>query len=233
MNNIFIHRRYAIDQGIARKLDADPKAAAIKFQAQRSSEIFAIWHTAFGKEKNRVIRTMAGWAANKRLTSQLLSWQQMYKQVDAFAIAPYFYADLKTLRKAKHVDDVFTAMQNKRSRYGLPASIEQINEQAKMAKSFGVHLIAYEGGQHLVDWETRKLEQHPNPLLLQANRDPRMAELYQDYLAAWQQADAGVFVHFSAPRIPGWYGVWGAKEYITQPRSQAPKYDALLRFLGK
>ena len=229
-NNIFIHRRYTIDQGIKEELDTDPQTAGIKFYAKRSVEIFKIWENAF-QDKTRLIKTLSGWSANSNLTSQLLSYNQTYKHTDAFAIAPYFYADLKTLRKASTVDDVFEAVQSKWSRYGLSASIKQMEKQVLLAKEFGVELLAYEGGQHLVDWETRTVEQHPNPLLYQANRDPRMGQLYSRYLKGWQEAGGKTFVHFSAPRIYSWYGSWGAKEYITQPREDAPKYDALLRYI--
>ncbi len=229
-NNIFIHRKYTINQGLKLKLDSDPQTAGIKFYAQRSVEIFKIWQSSFDNRK-RLIKTLSGWSANSDLSSQLLSYNETHKHVDAFAVAPYFYADLKTLREAKTVDDIFEAIQSKWSRYGLTATIKQINEQVKLTKEFGVELLAYEGGQHLVDWETRRVEDHPNPLLFEANRDSRMGQLYSQYLEAWHKAGGKTFVHFSAPRIYSWYGSWGAKEYITQPRSEAPKYDALLRYI--
>ena len=229
-NNIFVHRRYTIDQGVNLQLDTDPQTAGVKFYAKRSVEVFKIWEKAFS-DKKRLIKTLSGWSANSNLSSQLLSYNETHKHVDAFAIAPYFYADLKTLRKASSVDDIFEAVQSKWSRYGLSASIKQIKQQALIAKEFGVELIAYEGGQHLVDWATRAVEDHPNPLLYAANRDPRMGNLYSQYLNAWHEAGGKTFVHFSAPRIYSWYGSWGAKEYITQPRSEAPKYDALLKYI--
>ena len=231
-NNIFVHRRHTIDKGLAEGLDSDGITAGVKYYVKRSLETFRIWEDAFN-DKQRLIRTLGGWSANTRLSSQLLSYRKAYKQVDALAIAPYFYADLKSIRKASSVDDIFSAMDSSWSRYGLPASIRQMQDQKAMADEFGVELIAYEGGQHLVDWETRTVDAHPNPLLYQANRDPRMGDLYRRYLQAWDASGAGVFVHFSAPRIYSWYGSWGAKEYITQAREQAPKYDALLKHLGK
>ena len=60
-----------------------------------------------------------------------------------------------------------------------------------------------------------------------------MGDAYSEYLAAWNQAGGKSFVHFSAPRIYSWYGSRGAKEFITQKRSNAPKYDALLRYIDK
>ncbi|RVU83916.1 hypothetical protein EOL70_13980 [Leucothrix sargassi] len=231
-NNIFIHRRYAIQQGLAQQLDKHPETAGIKFYAQRSTDTFKIWKNAFSDD-SRLVRVLSGWSANHRLTSQLLSYNDTHKEVDVFAIAPYFYADLETLRAAKNADDIFDAIMDRGSRYGLQSTIKQIERQVEVTNEFGVELVAYEGGQHLVDWETKTVDQHPNPILYAANRDPRMGQVYSQYLNAWQQAGGKSFVHFSAPRIYSWYGSWGAKEFISQPRSKAPKYDALLRYIDK
>lgn len=51
------------------------------------------------------------------------------------------------------------------------------------------------------------------------------------YLAAWRARSPGErFVHFV--HVDRWspYGRWGAKEFATQPRSQAPKFDALMTY---
>lgn len=229
-NNIFPHRRHAIEKGVLQKLDKHPETAGIKFYAKRSTEVFKLWEKAFNG-RSRLIRVLSGWSANPRLTSQLLSYNKTHQYVDAFAIAPYFYADLDTLRAAGNVDDIFDAVLDKGSRYGLPASIKQMQQQVALNREFGVELIAYEGGQHLVDWETKRADQHPNPLLYAANRSARMGELYSQYLKSWNEAGGKTFVHFSAPRIYSWYGSWGAKEFVSQARSKAPKYDALLRYI--
>lgn len=229
-NNIFPHRRYTIDQGMKLGLDQHPQTAGIKFYATRSVEVFRLWEQSF-KGRPGLVRVLSGWSANPKLSSQLLSYQSTYQYTDALAIAPYFYADLATLRQSQTTEDVLEALQDPKSRYGLPAIIKEIQQQADLAKEFGVELIAYEGGQHLVDWETKQVNQHPNPLLYAANRSPVMGRLYQEYLNAWHMAGGKTFVHFSAPRIYSWYGSWGAKEFITQPRQQAPKYDALLKYL--
>ncbi len=231
-NNIFIHRKYTMNQGVAQKLSQHPETAGIMFYANRSTETFKLWENAFNG-KQRLVRVLSGWSANHRLTSQLLSYNDTHKNVDAFAIAPYFYASLESMREATSVDDIFDEVMDSGSRYGLPKTIKQIKKQVAITEEFGVELVAYEGGQHLVDWETRTVEQHPNPLLYAANRDKRMGDAYSEYLAAWNQAGGKSFVHFSAPRIYSWYGSWGAKEFITQKRSNAPKYDALLRYIDK
>ena len=64
-------------------------------------------------------------------------------------------------------------------------------------------------------------------MFLQANRDPRMGNVYTRFLQDWNSATAGgLLVHFS-----DCWGVFGSLEYISQPRTQAPKYDALMRWI--
>ncbi len=229
-NPIFIHQDYAIEQGQKAALDENRVTAGYKWYSRRSVETFKIWEQAFGGQE-RLIRTLGSWASNQNMSSLILSFENAFQQTDAIAIGPYVSAHPKELRKANNVDDVFKLMMDKTSKWGMRSIISYIQKQAKVANSFGVDLVAYEGGQHLVDWDTRKVDDDPNPLLYAANRDPRMGVIYDELLREWRRAGGKLFVAFSAPRIYSWYGSWGIKEHIRQPRSEAPKYDALLRFL--
>jgi hypothetical protein len=229
-NPIFIHHQYAIDMGLKLNLDTDGSKAGQKYYSKRSVESFNIWARAF-QGTERLIRTMGSWSSNPRLSSLLLSYQDAYKQTDALAIAPYFTMTLKKMRQAENTTDLFATLTSQYNKKGVAGSIQQMRVQQKVADAFGVDLVAYEGGQHLVDWDTRRVEQAPNPLLYEANRDPRMGELYLEYLQAWDKAGGKVFMLFSAPRIYSWYGSWGLKEHIAQPRNKAPKFDAALTYL--
>ncbi|HIP95131.1 MAG TPA: hypothetical protein EYH20_07310, partial [Leucothrix sp.] len=229
-NPIFIHHDYAIQQGLKEKLDGKKSPAGYKWYSKRSVEVFKIWEDVFGGQE-QLIRVLGSWASNQSMSSLILSYDDAYKHTDAIAIGPYVSAHPKVLRKAKSVDDVFKAMMDKTSKWGMKSIISYIQKQSKVAKSFGVDLIAYEGGQHLVDWNTRRVDDHPNKLLYAANRDPRMGIVYDELLREWRKAGGKLFVAFSAPRIYSWYGSWGIKEHIRQPRSDAPKYDSLLRYL--
>jgi len=229
-NPIFIHHDYAINEGLKEKLDDKKSPAGYKWYSKRSVEVFKIWEDVFGGQE-QLIRVLGSWASNQSMSSLILSYEDAYKHTDAIAIGPYVSAHPEVLRKAKNVDDVFKAMMDKTSKWGMKSIISYIQKQSKIANSFGVDLIAYEGGQHLVDWNTRKVDQHPNQLLYAANRDPRMGIVYDELLREWRKTGGKLFVAFSAPRIYSWYGSWGIKEHIRQPRSEAPKYDSLLRFL--
>jgi hypothetical protein len=231
-NPIFIHHDYAIEQGMKAGLDESKSPAGYKWYSRRSVEVFKIWEEAFGGHQ-QLIRTMGSWASNQNMSSQVLAFEDAYKYTDAIAIGPYVSAHPKVLRKLDTVAQVFKAMKDKKSKWGMDSIISYIQKQEKVATSFGVDLIAYEGGQHLVDWNTRKVNESPNPLLYAANRDPRMGIIYDELMREWDRAGGKLFVAFSAPRIYSWYGSWGVKEHIRQPRSEAPKYDSLLRYLNK
>jgi hypothetical protein len=70
-----------------------------------------------------------------------------------------------------------------------------------------------------------------NSLFDSFNRDPRIKQLYLDYLADWKRAGGELFVHFNdVSRYIKW-GRWGALEYVGQPRSESPKFDALQTFI--
>lgn len=230
-NPIFIHHDYAINKGLEAKLDKSKSPAGYKWYSRRSVEVFKIWEEAFGGHQ-QLVRVLGSWASNQNMSSQILSFEDAYKHTDAVAIGPYVSAHPKVLRKAKNVDDVFKAMMDKKSKWAMSSIIGYINKQEKVANSFGVDLIAYEGGQHLVDWDTRRVDDDPNPLLYAANRDPRMGVVYDELMREWNRAGGKLFVAFSAPRIYSWYGSWGIKEHIRQPRAEAPKYDSLLRYLN-
>ncbi len=230
-NPIFIHHDYAIEQGMKAGLDASKSPAGYKWYSRRSVEIFKIWEEIFDGHQ-QLIRTMGSWASNQNMSSQVLAFEDAYKHTDAIAIGPYVSAHPKVLRTLSTVAEVFKAMKDKKSKWGMDSIIGYIQKQEKVATSFGVDLIAYEGGQHLVDWNTRKVDESPNPLLYAANRDPRMGIIYDELMREWDNAGGKLFVAFSAPRIYSWYGSWGVKEHIRQPRSEAPKYDSLLRYLN-
>ncbi|MGB1310055.1 MAG: hypothetical protein ACPG47_02540 [Leucothrix sp.] len=229
-NPIFVHHDYAINQGLKLGLDKDKNKARTKYHSYRSVQVFDIWEKVFGGT-DRLVRVMGAWTSNPKMSNDLLSYQEAFKKTDALAVAPYFGATIKAIQRAKKVDDIFKAINNRRSKKGFAASVRQMQQQAKVAEVFDVDLVAYEGGQHLVDWNTRKADDGNNALLYAANRDRRMGELYKKYLAEWEKAGGKLFVQFSAPRIYSWYGSWGIKEYISQARSEAPKYDAILSYM--
>ncbi|MEZ5536127.1 MAG: sugar-binding protein [Thiolinea sp.] len=229
-NTSFSHSEYTQKMGIEAGYSINSVEAGFQYYVQRAGEVFSIWEEVFGG-RQRFVRVIGSWDTRPDISRKLLGVYEGYKHADALAIAPYFGGNTKGYREASTVDEVLQLTGGPDSFRSLEEILEHIHTQVEIAHQFGVKLIAYEGGQGLVDWATREPDQHPNPLFFAANRDPRMGPMYTRLLQGWKDAGGDLFVMFSSPRTCQWFGCWGLKEHIRQPRSEAPKYNATLDFI--
>ncbi len=232
-NSQFTQAQYVIEQGRALGLSDDDFQAGLFYHSRRASEIFAIWEDVFG-ETDRLVRVLASQGANAWTGEQVLTYNNMYEKADALAIAPYFggyLGDPATIDSvvAMGVDGVIDA-----SRAHINGEVSNwIRDNVTVTSRYGVELIAYEGGQHLVGYFGAEGNDSLTELLISVNRDPRMGDLYTEYLNQWYGLGGGLFMNFSHIASPSQWGSWGILEYQNQPRAEAPKYDAIMRYLGK
>ncbi len=95
-----------------------------------------------------------------------------------------------------------------------------------VADTYGLPMWAYEGGQHLVppngDTDAKFLA-----LITAANRDPRMGAAYDQDIADWKASGGQTFVYFNHVSQPSKFGIWGAKESLTDVN--APKWKAVVK----
>ena len=100
--------------------------------------------------------------------------------------------------------------------------------------------MTYEGGQHLTimgsmgDLE-QKRKNELRKLFRDANRDPRMKDRYLTLLNGWKELhksndSISLFTLYTMAQSYYDYGSWGMKEWLTQEREDAPKFDALMEF---
>ena len=229
-NDLFVPQAEHMKQtGMRYRLDKDRRIAGAKYYSQQSVAIFKQWQTVFTSTR-RLVRVMGGKTADTAYTHLVLGYKNAYKYVDALAIGPYFYISQKEAHRIRSVSAIFKRLTAPSNPYSIGNVLKVAKQQANIAKRYGVDLIAYEGGQHLVDYKTHSLKEGGTPYLVQANKDPRMAQLYYHLLTGWKKAGGKLFVLFSAPRPYTWHGSWGIKEYITQPVGKTPKYRAALTF---
>jgi hypothetical protein len=151
--------------------------------------------------------------------------------IDAVAIAPYFGVSVKPADlpayEAMTLDALFANMAGTVTQSGKWVA----DYRAKVANAYGVRLIGYEGGQHMVGIWGAENSAALDTLFDAFNRDPRVKQMYLDYLNAWKQNGGELFVHFTdVSRYTKW-GRWGALEYIAQPRAGSPKFDAIQSFI--
>jgi len=219
-NGIFSQTHYVIERGQALGLPGDKFEQGRRYYARRSVEVFKIWEQVFGG-KNRLVRVIASQAANPWLSDQLLGYAGGSSTTDALAIAPYFYAGgINNRMPGGTVNDVIELCEN----FIRTTVVDRLKLNKQHAIKHGVALIAYEGGQHLVDANNTAL----TDLYITANRDPRMYDLYGLYFNAWAaQNEGGLFMNFTTVYQPSKWGSWGTLEWQDQPPSQAHKYRAV------
>lgn len=199
--------------------------------ARRHRSAMRIISAQFARAHRPVIRVMSGQAANAYVLDQRLTFEQTHRSVDEIAIAPYMGmpganpfdpAEAATIA-SQSLSGVFTSLQQAITTEVTP----WITDHVSLAEQYGTPLVAYEGGQHLAgDAGNDQL----TDLFTSANRDARMGDAYDTYLATWKSLTGNaLFMHFTDAGPYTRYGSWGAIE-TPGMNTNSPKYQALLRY---
>lgn len=234
----------------------------INWFGKRSAQVCQIWKNAFGDEASRVICVLGAQAANSWTATQALDCP-LYRPIfggetcqrqglQTVAIGPYFGQYLgspafQSQVREMTVDDLFTEItqggilmdtdpsdgNTVPTGGALEEAYRWMDEYDALAAARDLHVVAYEGGQHLVGVGGVANDKVIEALFNTANRDPRIGDAYAAYLDHWKSAPNGrleLFVPFLlAQRYTKW-GSWGTLEHIGQ--AGGPKYDALTGFAG-
>lgn len=223
---------YATDMAIAHDVHEGTSGFnnVLRWYAHRSAEIWKTFRTEFGTSfDSRVVKVAAGQTANENVGEQIrdnlrdddVNKTEPMELEDTYAIAPYF-ASIEQIAEPVDFDFIDSLAQ---------AQVAQAAVNVAIWDSVGTPVISYEGGQSMTGANT-------SDAALQAiNFDPAMKDIYLDYLEGLEDAGLESFNHFthSGAKIApdnNSDDAWGAKAYIGQPASEAPKYAALAEFAG-
>ena len=242
-NSEFSQNAYVQSQGLGLGLSSDPTVAGIDYTALRSVQIFQLWTDVFGGA-NRFTRVLSSQAANSWMSQQLVTYGNAYGYADALAIAPYYSicSDTATggfgfLGDPSTVDQVTGMSVDQILEVELghirSCALNQMTSNAAVAQQYGLRLLAYEGGQSLIGVGNAQNNQPLISLFKAANRDPRIADLYTEYLQNWKASGGDLFMYYSDVTAYTQYGNFGALEYQDQDPSTAPKYQALANFAAE
>lgn len=252
-NSIFSQATWVQDQ--AQQLwpsGSDGFMKRLNWFGKRTAEICDIWREVFADSAERVVCVMASQAANSWTAEQALScplWNAgpcSSHGIRALAIAPYFgdylgqeenFAQVESWTQSSDggLSTLFHELGSGGSLSGGPAggalaqSFSWVDDNVLVANQHNVGVIAYEGGQHLVGVGTGANSSALTRLFTEANRDPRMGELYERYIQGWEAHGGGLLTHFTDISAYSRYGSWGALERIGQTSSS--KYDVLRSYI--
>src|SRR5262249_24342793 len=175
----------------------------------RTAQMCDIWKKVWGKDAYRVICVMASQAANPWVSQASLNcplWSgapcSSNHGISALAIAPYFGGRGVPLSWTSQPDGELSYLFTEIMQGGLDPSgyagglikeaIDWTTAQKVVANSYGLDLIAYEGGQHLVNSNDAGL----TDLYIAANRDSRMRTAVATYLQKWRAAGGNLHSYF-------------------------------------
>lgn len=230
-NSLFMQNKYAMEQGELRGLDKKNKYhAGWKFYSERSVEIFKIFERVFGGT-DRLVRVMGSQAVRFGMTRMLLEHKNAHEHVDVLAIAAYFGggASGEDVELVLNMDEEHLA-EYLRNKSIATATIE-FQENYEIGHQYELPVVAYEGGQHLGGIGHQVGNETLVSLFQGVNRNPKFKEVYAEMYNGWKNSGGTLYVHYSGPDRYSKWGSWGIKEYLMQPREEAPKYDATLEFI--
>jgi hypothetical protein len=241
----FSQSSYVTSQGEAAfPSHSGPYEANRNYYGMRTAQTCQDWTRAWGADANRVICALATEArdvANTQVALNCSLWSggpcgKNYR-IGAVAIAPYFGYTVPD-SWTSDPDGGLTRLFQEINQGGadpnwaggyptgmIQQAIDWTTAQKANANFYGLDLVAYEGGQTLVDSN----DATTTVLYEAANRDSRMGTAYTTYLYKWKQAGGGLFSDFADIGASTKFGSWGALENVLATSS--PKYDALLNFI--
>jgi hypothetical protein len=206
----------------------------VEYHALRTRTLAGIFKDALGPDRVASVlgaQAVNSWTGSAGLDFLRARYGGPATGIDAVAIAPYFGvtpgpAEAGTYT-AMALDGFFDYVRGT----VLPQIAGYMTTYRALADNYGVRLVAYEGGQHMLGVAGADNDESLNVLFDNFNRDARIKQLYLDYLATWKNAGGELFVHFDDVSRYTKSGRWGALEYVAQPRAESPKFDGIMTFV--
>lgn len=220
--------------GMQLKFSDKPWEAALRYHAYRSVQIFKIWTDVF-QNNERLVRVLASQAATAYVSEQIVSFQNAVSHADVLAIAPYVSfmigptdnngLDDKTVSQW-NLNQLFEHI----NKVALPESIQWIKNSKKVADAYGLKLVAYEAGQHLVGVGGGENNEKLNDLFYRANADVRMGDIYTKSLMAWAQIGGDLTCSYHSVGTWSRWGSWGLLQRYDDVIANSPKFKATIQW---
>ncbi|NNE52956.1 MAG: hypothetical protein HKN30_11210 [Sulfitobacter sp.] len=96
---------------------------------------------------------------------------------------------------------------------------------AAVAQKYGLDLVAYEGGTHVVGVGAEVDNAEVTAFMHHFNYSPEVAELYDILLKGWKASEGQLFLHYADVQWPTKWGSWGVLRHLDDSN---PRWDALV-----
>lgn len=222
---------------------------ALNYNAKRSKQMCSIFKRQLG---NRAVCVVSAYGSAPKMGEELmtcpLAGGNCYKSFDAYAVAPYF-GDYIARQENRGLVRKWAAQGNaginqlfreimhgglakdKVAGGSIENAIEErVKKNVALAKKYGVRLLAYEGGQHLLRVDHPHIIRDPKVfrLFANANRNPQMGNAYTKYLRAWNRAGGDMLMHFNGVAEIDDRNYFPMLEKVG---TSSPKYNAMINYM--
>ncbi|HEY1683808.1 MAG TPA: dockerin type I domain-containing protein [Tepidisphaeraceae bacterium] len=203
----------------------DPIALVGQEDAYRTMQISQIFQQVFGTADSQVQIVFAGQAAWTHFAASGLQYIQTNygspsQYINDLAVGSYVTINGSQDVAGLTLDQLFADL----NQYMTSDIIPWIQQSSQLAKQYNLPLVAYEGGQGLTSAYNSTGNQ---ALMEQAQNDPRMGQIIDELMDAWQSAGGGLFNYFNLIGNDSIYGFWSLLQNVNQVGSV--KWDALMR----
>jgi hypothetical protein len=230
-NSLFRQHYHARIRGRGLNLAKDDFEAGLRFTAVRSTQIFKIWENVF-QGSTRLVRVLSSQAMNPWTATTMLDVAGAAQNADALSVAGYISFTPAPAGTPSAIeisrwtaDHLFSALDG-----ALNSCERAIRANFALAKRHGLNLIVYEGGQHLVGTQGAENNDALTDLFREANRHPRMGDLYRRMYKMWDDVGGDLFCHFSSVNPSSKWGSWGLLEYHDDDPRKSPKFVESMRW---
>ena len=243
----YLPQRHLAAQVAAAHFGIDPAAASFSQIAWGAGQLQAhffqtfqeVWQAA-GLPDDRLINVVGGFAAGPSYNhDELASIAEVDPTLpEVLAISNYFGYGIQGDIYHLHAWNTpagdwppalydATAAVVRRSLY---STVDTWTQDVAVARSFGLPTVSYEGGQHMLptgygDWNDPASVDFMT-YMYAFQRSPQIAALYREHYALFSAVGGRTASQWFDIGTYSFWGYWGAKEYVTQTRAQAPKWDA-------
>ncbi|QJU56441.1 hypothetical protein HL653_00370 [Sphingomonas sp. AP4-R1] len=218
----FKQDRDAAERGKARYPGVEPYQAADYYYADRVIDMMKIWDEVFVGQMPRIVRVAGGQIGWKERSDGLLAHKDLWKSVDAYAIAAYFGGVIQDIPESgpARVDKVLARLPDQGNQV-----ITSIEAQKAVVAKYGVSFITYEGGLDVTGFTPDAVKDS-----VAVVHDPRLYDIYTNFLEDYRKRIGGLLVLYNGTSSTN----YGHKDYTGQPLSATtPKMRAVLDFMKR
>ena len=220
------------------------------YYGYRSAEVMDIIKDEFGEEAGRVEGILGVHTATPTRFERIMIGAERYADenganvdelFDSVAVTWYFgggYNNTESYNQLKAwdaigrdfmLDQVFEQLLNGGlldvGYTTIADSTEKFPLWGDIAQQYGLDLISYEGGPHIVGSPANRNDEEFVEILTAINRDPRMLDVYNEVHSAWVEAGGGLFNAFQDIKRDGKSGSWG---HLTHLDDEDARWDAMV-----